>query len=93
VPDGVDQIAGRGKIPNGFGNERLAQRQPIAGRAAVAAPLVTGHMILRVTQLADRHKLPVLIVRWFGSEELYFTKPLAVPGFKRAQRGVLQEPL
>jgi len=25
---------------------------------------------------------------WFADEALYFTKPLAVPGFKRAQRGV-----
>jgi len=31
--------------------------------------------------------------RWFGAEALYFAKPLAVPGFKRAQRGVSQEPL
>ena len=27
------------------------------------------------------------------SSEKYYAKPLAVPGFKRAQRGVLQEPL
>ncbi|OQA29563.1 MAG: hypothetical protein BWY57_03303 [Betaproteobacteria bacterium ADurb.Bin341] len=62
VADGVDQVAGGGEVPDGLGDERLAQRQAVARRAAVAAPTVRGHVVLRDAQLADGHELPVLVV-------------------------------
>jgi hypothetical protein len=33
--DRVDQVAGGGEVPDGFGDKRLAQCQPVAGRTAV----------------------------------------------------------
>jgi len=61
MEDGVDQVAGGGEVPHGFGDVRLAQCQPVAGRTAVAALPVGGHVILRRAQLADRHELPLLL--------------------------------
>jgi len=64
MADGVDQVAGGGEVPHGFGDVRLAQGQPVAGRTAVADPSVRGHVIVRRAQLADRHELPVLLVEF-----------------------------
>jgi len=62
VADGVDEVARGREIPHGFRDERLAQRQAVAGRTAVAAPAVRGHVILRGAQFADRDEQPVFLV-------------------------------
>jgi len=60
----VDQVAGRGKIPDGFGDKGLAQRQATIGRAAVAHPAVGVHVRLRRAGLANSDELPVLVVEF-----------------------------
>jgi hypothetical protein len=62
MEDGVDQVASGGEVPHGFGDVRLAQRQPVVWRAAVPAPAVRSHVILRGAQFADGHELPMLII-------------------------------
>ena len=64
VADGVDQAARGVEVPDGLAYERLAHRQPVARRAAVAAPAVGAHVILRGAQLADRDELAVLLVEF-----------------------------
>ena len=48
---------------------------------------ITCHGHLQETRAQDMPDGPLV-----QSSEKYYAKPLAVPGFKRAQRGVLQEP-
>ena len=60
----VEQVAGRGEVPDGLGDEGLAQGQAVAGGTAVAAPAVGVHVILRGAQFADRHELPVSFVEF-----------------------------
>src|SRR5574344_1583677 len=62
--DRIDQVACRGEVPDRLGDEGLAERQPVAGRAAVADPAVGGHVVLRRAKLADGHELPMLLVEF-----------------------------
>ena len=64
VADRVEQVAGRGEVPDGLGDEGLAQGQAVAGRAAVAAPAVDGHVVLRGAQFANRDELAVPLVEF-----------------------------
>ena len=44
---------------DGFRDERLAQREPVAGRATVSDPSVRAHVVLRLAHFADSDKLPM----------------------------------
>jgi hypothetical protein len=79
----VDQVAGRGEVPNGFCDAGLAQREPVAGRAAVSDPAIGGPMVLRRAQFRDGDEPAMLFVRFANLVLPYPKQPGldAVPQF------------
>jgi hypothetical protein len=64
VAYGVDQVAGGGKVPDGLGDECLAQRQAVLGRAAVADPALGREVLAWVACFADGDELAVLVIEF-----------------------------
>jgi len=60
----VNQVAGGGKIPDGFGDEGFAQGQATGGRTAIAHPTVRLHVGPRRAGLADGDEFPVLLIEF-----------------------------
>jgi len=64
VAYGVDQVAGGGKVPDGLGDECLARRQAILGRAAVTEPAAGRQLLAWVADLAGGDELAVLVIEF-----------------------------